>query len=112
MMGPIWRARRHAGAVFTWVDAESPLLRPRLHNERLVGECIECGAECSSHSAQLTYTINEAGLMVCLGPHRGAYTLPPEHAVGAALIKGTEYIFYGAYRVTYVDPETKEEIEI
>jgi len=50
--------------------------------------------------------------LVFLGPSRRAYTLPPEHAVGAALIKGTEYIFYGAYRVTYVDPQTKEEIEI
>lgn len=112
MMGPIWRARKHAGDVFTWVDAESPLLRPRNHNERLVGECAVCGALCHSHSAQLTYTLNEAGLMECLGPHRGAYTLPPEGKIGGATIRGREYVFYGADRVTYVDPQTKEEIEI
>lgn len=112
MMGPVWRARRHAGNIFTWVDAESPLLRPRAHDERIRGECIECGALCASHSAMQTYTINEQGLMVCMGPHRGAYTQPPENRIGGATFRGREYIFYGAHRVTYVDPETKEEIEI
>jgi hypothetical protein len=60
----------------------------------------------------LTYSLTDAGLMICMGPHRGAYKLPPEGRVGGATIRGREYIFYGAHRVTYVDPETKEEIEI
>ena len=112
MMGPIWRAKRHAGSVFTWVDSDSPLLRPRGHDERIVGECVVCGAVCASHSAMGIYIINNEGLMECMGPHRGALKQPQEGRIGGATIRGREYIFYGAHRVTYVDPETKEEIEI
>lgn len=113
IMWPIYRAKRHAGQEFTWVDASSPMRRPREHDERVVGPCVVCGTLLHSHTHLGAYEQTPEGLLTCQGgKHRSPPTQPPEWAVGGALIKGTEYIFYGAYRVTYVDPQTKEEIEI